>query len=273
MFSLLAKIVVSSLEVSCTILQYRKIVWATTKVELAKRYSGSAFGILWVFLHPALLLSIYIFVYMVIFKMRFPGYGEVYYVLYVFSGLIPYLGFWDAVASGTLSVKQNIHLVKNVMLPIELIPVRVVMTSMVTQLVSMGLLILLVAANGRLSFHLIWLPVVFLLQVLFLVGLAWILSALAVPLPDIGYFVNLFLLFVMFISPIGFTPDMVPTNLKFMIYLNPVYYMIEMYRNSILRGQWPTLTLLAVYVIGCTGLFVLGGAFFQKFKGILVDYE
>jgi lipopolysaccharide transport system permease protein len=273
MSSLFTTIAASTLDISRTILRYRKIIWATTKVELAKRYSGSALGLSWLFLNSALLLAMYLFIYMVIFKVRFPGYSDFDYVLYVFGGLIPYFGFSEAIASGSPCIKQNIHLVKNVLLPIELIPVRVVIVSMVTQLVSMGILIFLVMLNRNLSFHLLWLPAIFILQFLFLVGLVWILSALAVPLPDVGYFVNLFVFFLMFISPIGFKLDMVPAPLKLIVSLNPIYYMIEMYRCSIVDGQWPAPNLLLVYVLMCTGCFALGAAFFQRFKTVLVDYE
>lgn len=273
MRSLLNTIAVSTLDASRTILRYRKIIWATTRVELAKRYSGSALGFLWLFLHPALLLSIYIFVYVVIFKVRFPGYGQSYYVLYIFSGLIPYLGFWDAISTGSLCIKQNIHLVKNVMLPIELIPIRAVLVGMATQVVSTGILILLVGLKGTLTFHLLWLPIVFILQVLFLIGLVWILSALGVILPDITYFVNLFLLLLMYISPIGFTADMLPKNLHWMINLNPISYMLEMYRGSLLKGQWPAFSTLLIYILICTSVFALGAAFFKRFKSMLVDYE
>src|SRR6185295_8106709 len=106
------------------IYRYRRMLAAITKIELAKRHAGSVLGTAWVVLQPALLLSVYIFVYMVVLRMRFEGFSRFDYVLFVFCGLVPYLGFMEALTTGALSIKQNIHLVKNVMLPIELIPVR-----------------------------------------------------------------------------------------------------------------------------------------------------
>lgn len=253
--------------------RYRMILMATTRVEFAKKYSGSVLGLLWVFLNPFLLLALYLFVYMVIFKMRFPGFSQMDYVLYVFTGLIPYLGFSEALTSGTVSIKQNIHLVKNVMLPIELIPVRVVIISMVTQFVGMGVLLLMTALNGNLSAHILWLPAVVVLQLLFMVGLVWILSALAVTLPDIGYFINLAMLFLLFVSPIGFKPEMVPDGFGFMLYINPIYYMTEMYRDSMLFGKLPDMLTTLVYVIVSIGSFAAGSSFFRRFKNVLVDYE
>src|SRR5438094_9029175 len=86
----------------------RRLLAAITRVELAKRHAGSLLGIAWVVLQPALLLSVYLFVYMVVLRMRFEGFSRFDYVLYVFCGLVPYLGFMEALTTGALSFKQNI---------------------------------------------------------------------------------------------------------------------------------------------------------------------
>ena len=271
--SRVATVALSTRDMSSLILRYRKILVAITRVELAKRYAGSVFGMFWVILNPALLLFIYLFIYLVVFRVRFPGLSSFEYVLFVFAGLVPYLGFMEATTTGTLAIKQNIHLVKNVMLPIELIPVRVVLVSMVSQFVSMGVLLMLITFNGYLSLHIFWLPLVVILQIMMLIGLVWVLSSVAMVLPDVGYFLNLAVLFLMFVSPIGYKPEMVPDGLEFMIYLNPISYMVQMYRDSMLYGQWPNPFVAFVYVVMCVGCFVLGGTFFRKFKDVLVDYE
>jgi lipopolysaccharide transport system permease protein len=255
------------------IYSYRRLLASITRVELAKRHAGSLLGMTWVVLQPALLLSVYLFVYMVVLGMRFEGFSRLDYVLYVFCGLVPYLGFMEALTTGSLSIKQNIHLVKNVMLPIELIPVRSVIVGMASQFVSIVLVLLLVTADGLLSWHVVWLPMVVVLQVMWLAGLTWILSSVTVAVPDVTYFVNLFIFLLMFLSPIGFKPEMVPPAFRFVMYLNPIYYMTEMYRGSILQGHLPTLVVTATYVSMCLVTFALGSAFFQRFKGVLVDYE
>ncbi|MCB1733806.1 MAG: ABC transporter permease [Gammaproteobacteria bacterium] len=261
------------LETTSILAKNRRILVATTRVELAKRYSGSILGMLWVPLFPVLFLSVYLFVYLVIFKMKFPGYSQLDYVVYVFCGLVPYIGFMESVNSGCHAIKQNIHLVKNVMLPIELVPVRYVLSSMVAQLVGMGVLLLLVALNGSLSLHLTWLPILMILQIAFLVGLVWILAGLAVVVPDISYFVNLMTLLLVFISPIGFKPDMVPSGLSFMVDMNPIYYMLEVFRYSLFYGGFPPLHIGLPYVLMCLVSFGLGAVFFRRFRNILVDYE
>jgi len=255
------------------IYRYRRMLTAITRIELAKRHAGSVLGMTWVVLQPALLLSVYVFVYMVVLRMRFEGFSRFDYVLYVFCGLVPYLGFMEALTTGALSIKQNIHLVKNVMLPIELIPVRAVIVGMASQFVSIGLVLLLLTADRSLSWNVGWLPVVVVLQVMWLAGLTWILSSITVALPDITYFVNLFVFMLMFLSPIGYKPEMVPQGFGWVIYLNPIYYMTQMYRATMMSGTAMTAPVALVYLVMCLVTFALGSAFFERFRSVLTDYE
>src|SRR4051812_43526147 len=158
----------------------RRLLASITRVELAKRHAGSVLGLAWIVLQPALLLSVYLFVYMVVMKMRFPGYSQFDYVLYIFCGLVPYLGFMEALTSGGVSIKQNIHLVKNVMLPIELIPVRAVIVGMASQFVSLGIVLVMSLLSGSLTWRVVFLPAALGFEILWLVGLTWILSSLTV---------------------------------------------------------------------------------------------
>src|SRR5438093_13712586 len=118
-----------------------------TRIELAKRHAGSTLGMTWVVLQPALLLSVYIFVYMVVLRMRFEGFSRFDYVLYVFCGLVPYLGVMETLTTVALSIKHNMHLVKNAMLSIERIAICRVIVCMLSQIVSFGVVLLLVASS------------------------------------------------------------------------------------------------------------------------------
>lgn len=255
------------------ILAHRRLLVSITRVELQKKYAGSVLGLGWVFLQPALLLCVYLFIYLVVFDVRFPGFSTFDYVLYVFCGLVPYLGFMEALTTGGLSIKQNIHLVKNVMLPIELVPVRTVIVGMTSQFVSLILVIVMLAGSGDLSWHILWLPIVVVLQVLLLIGLTWLLAGITVALPDVTYFVNLFVFLLMFLSPIGFRVEMVPPNFQWVVHLNPIAHMIAIYRDGMLNGQWPGLVSAVVFAGGSLLSFAVGAAFFRAFKGVLVDYE
>jgi lipopolysaccharide transport system permease protein len=257
---------------TAALVRHRRVLAATARVELGKRYAGSALGLFWIILQPLLLLSVYLFVYMVVFRVRFPGLTQFDYVLYVFAGLVPFLALMETVGGAPTLIKANIHLVRNVLLPIEVVAARSVLTGLAGQTAALAMVVVLSAAAGTLSWHVVWLPVVVLLQALLLVGLVWIVSSIGVVLPDTAYVVNILLLLLLYISPIGFTPEMVPAGFRLLIVLNPVYYMAEMFR-AVLLGGAVDYQVVAIYTLICAGGFVVGATFFRAFKGILVDYE
>jgi len=255
------------------IFKYRKILVSVARVEFAKRYSGSVFGRFWVLLYPVLLLAMYLFVYTVVFQMQFSDGSPINYVVYVFCGLIPYIGFMEAVSSGCTAIKQNIHLVRNVMLPIELIPLRYVLMSIITETIGLGILLVLSAWNGSLGWNLIGLPFVVLIQAMLLAGIVWFLAPLALVLPDTSYFVNLLVMLLMFISPIGFRPDMIHGVFRLTLYLNPIYYMTEVFRGTVINGHSIGLSVFAFYVVISVVVFFAGSEFFRRVKNVLADYE
>ena len=108
----------------------RTVLASITRFELQKRFSGSVLGLAWIVLYPSLLLALYLFVFLVVFRVRFPGFSSFDYVLYVFAGLVPFIGLSEAVSSGCASMRQSLYLVKNVVLPPELIPLRTVLASL-----------------------------------------------------------------------------------------------------------------------------------------------
>jgi lipopolysaccharide transport system permease protein len=254
--------------------RHGRLLAAISRVELAKRHAGSVLGLTWVVLQPALLLSVYLFVYMVIGGSTVVKASSRFeYVLYVFCGLVPYLGFMEALTSGGVSIRQNIHLVKNVMLPIELIPVRSVIVGMTSEFVSLAIVLVLIAVSGSLTPRVVLLPLAIVLQVMWLIGLTWILSIVTVALPDVSYFVNLFVFLLMFVSPIGYRTDLVPHALLFTLYFNPIFYLTLVFRGALLATEHASLKVWLVYAVMSLGTFAIGSVFFLAFKDVLVDYE
>jgi ABC-type polysaccharide/polyol phosphate export permease len=145
--------------------------------------------------------------------------------------------------------------------------------AMFNQLVSLALLIALLLVTGRLGPGVLGLPLVVVLQTGLLVGVVMVLAPLALVLPDIGYFVNLFTVLLLFVSPIGFRAEMVPSHWRFVVTLNPVTYLIEAYRAVLLGNRPASPVSILVFAALCLTAFSLGSAFFQRFKDVLVDFE
>ena len=263
----------STYRMSLFLLNNYRIILATTRTEIKRRYAGSVFGKTWAILYPLLFLSMYLFLYLVVFQVRFPQFSQLEYVLYVFCGLVPYLAFMECMNFSGTCLKQNIELVKNVVIPIEIIPVRTVLMTVISEMVGIIILALLAAINGSLSLHILWLPLIIFFQVIAFMGIAWLISPLGILFPDINYITNLFVIFLLFISPIGYQVDMLNGQYLLVVYANPIYYMLEIFRSSILYGELPSLTIFTAYVGICLILFITGCTVFSKFKDIIMDYE
>lgn len=265
---------VAALNLMNSIAQHKRLLFATTRVELQRRYAGSALGLLWVVINPLLFLSVYLFLFLVIFKMRLPGLSNLGYVVMVFSGLVPFLAATEVTTASALSLKQNMHLIKNVIMPIDLIPVRTVLVAMTTQFVGLAMLIAAAAIDGTLSAKaFVLLPLALVIQFVFLLGFALVFAPLGVLVPDINHALNTFMLLLMFISPIAFDSTMVPEPLRLVTQLNPANYMIDTFRMAVLDHHlvdWPT---IGIYAAIAAVMLVIGSVLMQRFKSVVVDYE
>jgi lipopolysaccharide transport system permease protein len=255
------------------IVRARHILWAVTRVDFEKRYAGSVLGLLWYPLYSALLLGMYSFVYMVILQARYADFGNYEYVLFIFAGLVPYLGFSDAVASSASSVKANIALVRNAVFPVELIPIKQLLVSMAGLLITLVILLALIAPTTLLGWHVLYLPVSLALLLVFTGGVVWLVSALAALVPDVTYVVNLLLLFFLFVSPIGYSVSQVPEAALLWIGLNPMTHLIESFRFSLLGIRETPLWFDAAFGVLSLAFAATAGTVFRRLTPIFADYE
>ncbi len=241
-------------------------------LELHQRYAGSLLGSLWILLYPLLFLSIYLFLYLVIFKIRFPGYSELNFVTFVFAGLVPYLAIMESVTRGTQIVKENIHLIKNVIMPMELVPLRLVLVSFIGQTASFALLIVLALVDGDLSWKVIFLPLVLAVLAMFLLGVVFFVASLGVLFNDVGHITGLLMIALLFLSPIAFRMEMVPAHLQIIVYVNPVSYPLDAVRWSVLSSHSADPVKLVMFPLLAILFYTAGTRFFRRFKGLMVDH-
>lgn len=250
---------------------HRRILWVTTRADIESRFTGTVFGRLWMFLYPILFLGLYAVVYTMIFKVRLGGYSTSDYVLLIFCGLIPFLGFSEALSGGVGSVIGNKGLIRNTMFPIELIPVKSVLSGSMTMIVGLILLLAVLWAHGIVHLTQLALPLILTLQLIFTVGLIWIFSAINVFVPDLSQTVSVLILFLMLVSPIAYTREMIPAALMPFMYPNPLYYLIMLYRGAAFIG---TIDVRMLAIFSCIALctFSIGGYLFSRLKSLFADY-
>jgi lipopolysaccharide transport system permease protein len=254
-----------------SLFRHRHVLFATTLNEVRARYSGTLLGLTWAAAYPFFFLGLYATVYAYVLGVRIENLGPLDYVLLVFTGLIPFIGFSEALSMSVTSVVGNKHLLRNTLFPIELLPVKAVLASSLSMTIALAGLLLAFWVQGRFSLAQLGLIPVFCLQIAFSIGLAWVLSALTVFFRDISQIVGIMILFLMIISPIGYTGEMIPGPLKALAYSNPLYYIIEMYRQILFKGTlspW----LFVGFALVTAALFTLGFALFTRLKPVYVEY-
>jgi lipopolysaccharide transport system permease protein len=253
------------------VLLYRAVILRTSITEMRQRYAGSALGSIWIIIYPSLFLSIYLFIYLVVFRIRFPGFSSFEYVAYVFSGLVPYLVIMEATTRSALILRENMHLVKNVMVPIEVIPVRLVVVSLLAQAPSFFIMVVIAILSTGLSFKLALLPVAVFMAAIFILGGVLFVSSLGAILNDVSHIVGLMMTALMFLSPIAFMASMLPDHLQYVIYINPISYPLEFIRWTVLGNYQPNWILLGIYPV-LMGYFLYRGLkFFSSLKEVLSD--
>ena len=217
-----------------------RLIFEMSRGELTGRYKGQFLGSIWIIVHPIAVTLLYLFLFGVVFSQRIGGTRELPldYTAYILSGLIPWLSFQAAMNTSVASITGNAVLVKQFIFPIEILPIRDVVTSTVTWLVGIGAtLIYIVFTQEAVMATWILLPLVFAMQLLAMIGVALILSSVAVFFKDVKEIVQLFCLIAIFLMPIVFLPGWVPEIFRPVIWCNPFTYMIWVYQDAIYFGR------------------------------------
>lgn len=250
---------------------YHLLATATLS-EIKQKNAGSILGNLWLILAPLLFLSIYSVIYIVIFNLKPISLSQQDYVLYIFCGLVPFMAISESLTSSAASLLSNKSLLKNTVFPIEILPTKSVLLSHVGFIPGIFLIILFGIYLGHVSLIYLFIPIILILQLMFLFGLGWLLSLINIVLRDTQQFLFLLVLILMVASPIAYLPDMVPERLEPLISWNPFAKYIISYQSIIVYESLPSLSVLIsmslISIITFFGSFRL----FLKIRGAIVNY-
>jgi lipopolysaccharide transport system permease protein len=240
--------------------------------DLRRQYTRSLLGLFWLLAKPLLLIGLYGALFGVVFQSRSgPGQTPWQYLLVLLTGLLPWLIFAEGISSASSAITANVGLVTKMLFPIEVLPVAKVVGTTASGLVGLCVLSGLLVSMQYVGWALLLLPFLLVAQVVFMVGLAWILSALNVAVRDTSQILPLALMVGMFLSPVVYTKEMVPTALAAVFALNPMAYFLDGYRVILLAGQSPALSVWAVVVVVSAGTFLFGFAVFHRMRAIIAD--
>jgi len=254
------------------ILKSRELILELTRKDFQARYLGSYLGILWAFVQPTVTILIFWFVFQVGFKSMpvhdFP------FILWLMAGFIPWFFFSEAVLSGTNSVLDNSYLVKKVVFRVSVLPIIKILSALFIHMFFVVFLFVMFLIYG-------YKPSIYNLQVIYFVfstvilalGISWITSSLVIFLKDVGQIVTMLLQFGFWLTPIFWSFNILPVKYHFLFKLNPVYYIVEGYRDSFIyhRWFWERYNLSPYFWIETLGLFIIGALLFKRLKPHFAD--
>lgn len=216
--------------------QFRTLVGALIRRHIATRYRGSFFGFLWSLLNPLCLMAVYTLVFS--YYMRFNG-GP-HYALMVFAGLLPWIWTSSALMEGTASLVNSGHLITKSLFPPQVLPVVSVTAAMVHFLLALPVLAIFALCGGvTVSWTWLLVPIVVVMQAIFLMGIVLALSAWNVFYRDVQHLVGNLLTLLFFLCPVVYPVSAVPEKLRFLITYNPFAALTQFYQELLVEGVVP----------------------------------
>jgi lipopolysaccharide transport system permease protein len=204
------------------------------KREILGRYRGSIMGLMWSFFNPVLMLSVYTFVFSVVFKARWQGGSDskTEFALIVYCGLIMYNLFAECISRSPSLILGNISYVKKVVFPLELLPIINFSSAFFHFLINLFVwLIFYFTFFGTPPVSIFWLPIILIPLVFNTLGLSWFLASLGVYVRDVAQFISLLLTILMFLSPIFYPIASLPNEYHWLMSINPLTFVVEQARE------------------------------------------
>ena len=249
------------------------LIWPLARRMTVARYRGSALGLLWALLTPAVMIGVFTFLFAGVFGARFTEDGTPWeYALYLFCGLLPWTAFSETLQQSAGLVVAHANLVKRVVFPLETLPVAQALAALAAQLFgTVALVAATVVIRGELHATLLWLPVLLVPQLLLTLGGAWLVASLGVFIRDTAQALGLLLMAWLYLTPIIYPEQVVPARFRPALELNPFTPLVRSYRRALLEGaqpDWPGLAYAAGLGLAA---FLLGYWWFARTRKNFAD--
>ena len=242
--------------------QYRELLKTNVIKEIRGKYKGSVLGVLWSFLNPLLMVAVYAIVFPYLMRST-----QEHYLIFLITGIIPWIFFTTVVTSGCNCVWINGGIIKKVYFPREILPLSVVLSALVNFLISCIIILIFVIFGGiGVSVQILWLPVIAIIQSALSLGLLFILSAINVYVRDIEYIVQFIMNLLFYATPIVYNITMIPERFRWILYLNPMAHFLDAYRAIFYSKTMPDLKSLGIIGIISFLVLIIGYKIFKKLE-------
>lgn len=241
--------------------------------ELIAQDQGTNLGFLWNFINPTIQILIYWFVFSVGLRVSSPIEGYPY-VVWMMVGIVPWFYLSEAIIRANGSIYAYASIIKQMHFPLAIIPTKAILSSFIGHLFAVAILLFIFVVNGHsLSWYSLQIIYYMVCSWVFLLGAAFCLSSVAVLIKDFQKIVPLVVRFLFYMTPIVWSIDSLDASLQYVMRLNPFFYIIDGYRDSLIYriGFW-TKGLYTVYFWSFSIiLFTLGIQIYLRFRRKFTD--
>ena len=242
--------------------QYRELLKTNVKKDIRGKYKASFLGVLWSFVNPLLSVLVYAIVFPYIMRVQTDN-----YLVFLICGIIPYNWFTTVVSQSSGIFVYNSNIIKKVYFPREILPISVVTSGLVNFLISSIIILIFVLLGGvGISWHLIFLPFIAIIQYVFSLAIVLVLSSINVYIRDVEYLVVFFLQMLFYVTPILYTSDMFGGWIKWIFVLNPMAHLINAYRDIFYVHAIPQIGNLAILLGISVVLLLIAYRIFKKLE-------
>lgn len=242
--------------------EYRELLKTNVKKDIRGKYKGSFLGVLWSFLNPLLMVVVYAIVFPYIMRIQTENYLQ-----YLICGVIPWSFFTTVMGLGMGSIKNNAGIVNKVYFPREILPISAALSGLVNFFISCIIIILFCLFGGLgISWHIILVPVVALIQFLLTAGLVLGLSAINVYVQDTEYIIQFIINMLFYATPILYPAELFPAAIRWVLYMNPFTQIVTAYRDLFMYHTVPNLLSCLYILVVALVCFYIGLKIFRKLE-------
>jgi lipopolysaccharide transport system permease protein len=219
------------------------------------------------------MVAIYAFVLSAVLSAKFSGIDSQYaYAIYLTSGILGWTLFSDVLTRCLGLFVGNADLLKKMVVPKIALPVITAGAGVINNLfLFLAILVIFALLGHGPSLHLLWLPVITAVLLVFALGLGLIAAVLNVFIRDVAQIVPIVLQFLFWFTPIVYPVDIIPADLRGLIGLNPLHPIISAYHDVLAYQQAPDLHALAITAAAGLGLVALGFWLVRQASAEMVD--
>lgn len=242
--------------------KFGEMIKSWTRKELRTRYKGSFLGFLWTFVNPLLQLIVYSVIFPFIMK-----FDQENYAMFLFVALIPWNFFTASLQGASGIVIWNSSLVTKVYFPREVLPISYTLSGLCNMIFSYMIVFPMLAIfQIPFTWNLLWLPVLWVMQTILCVGLAFIVCSVNVYFRDLENIISVCILALYFLSPVMYDINNIPQKLHKILFLNPAAGLLVIYRDVTFKGIGPNFGLMLYSFVYAIIICFVGWQIFIKLQ-------